>query len=156
MKIIEAKFENWEDVQDLNHKSFLYHWKFDKTIDVNWPFSEEGINYYKESTQKNNCKTFLAFSDDDEVIGYICCSMENEYSYRLYKGKKLEITAMFVLDEYRRSGVGRKLVEKAEVYAKENGLSRMFVLCSHDNPKSLEFYRSVGLVDYTVELEKEI
>jgi len=62
MEIKKAKLEDLKTLQDLNAKLFeKEHEEYDKTLDPDWPYSEEGKKYFEERI-KNGC-TLLAELD---------------------------------------------------------------------------------------------
>lgn len=76
-------------------------------------------------------RTLLAIHDD-KVVGY----MDVTYIY-----KENEPTDLFVLEEYRRMGYGRKLLAKALEMNQPNG---MMLLVDIDNDPAIRLYESMG------------
>ena len=76
-------------------------------------------------------RTFLAIHDG-KVVGY----MDVTYIY-----KENEPTDLFVLEEYRRMGYGRKLLAKALEMNQPNG---MMLLVDIDNDPAIRLYESMG------------
>ncbi len=63
---------------------------------------------------------------------------------------------MFVDDHYRYQGIGKLLLEHAEKFFKEEGLSVLSLECSSINPNALLFYEHLGLVNRQTVLYKQI
>ena len=104
-----------EQYMDIHDDSERY-WTAEKTIEA-----------------KDRFNIFLAI-ENNKVVGYIDvsnCFKENE-PYDL-----------FVIEEYRNRGIGRKLLLKA---LKENEPNDMMLLVDIDNKSAIKLYESVGFV----------
>ena len=80
---------------------------------------------------KDRFRTFLAIHDN-KVVGY----MDVTYTF-----KENEPFDLFVLEEYRRKGYGRKLLAKALEMNQPNG---MMLLVDADNDPAIRLYESMG------------
>lgn len=60
-----------------------------------------------------------------------------------HTGKQLEIKEIFVAPGFQRRGIGKKLLEYAEIYGKEVGTSELFLWTNKSN-KLIDFYSKVG------------
>ena len=54
------------------------------------------------------------------------------------------IEDVVVAEGWRSNGVGRKLLEGAEAWARRRGCSRLQLLADQDNPPALGFYAHLG------------
>ena len=80
---------------------------------------------------QDHFRTFLAIHDN-KVVGY----MDVTYTF-----KENEPFDLFVLEEYRRKGYGRKLLAKALEMNQPNG---MMLLVDVDNAPAISLYESMG------------
>ena len=78
-----------------------------------------------------NIRNFFVAEYNGEVIG--CCAIA------FYTSKLAEIRSLAVFNRYKMKGIGRLLVEKAELVLGEEGVSEVFVLTL-----SSEFFRRLG------------
>ena len=71
-----------------------------------------------EMLKRGNYQIFVA-CDGDKVVGYIGC-----VSYLAFEldNEGMKIIALAVSKEYRRKGIGTKLLKTAEQWAKENNI----------------------------------
>lgn len=155
IKIQKATIENLRDIQNLNLKLFEKEYKeYDKLLNCNWTFSEEGTQYFKDKIlQKNNCS--LVAVEKDKVVGYLVGGVTKGETYRnLPKMAELEDT--FVLEEYRNLGIGTKLYEEFVKWCKSNGVKIITVQATAENNKAINFYRKNGFKDYTLVLEHKL
>src|SRR6185503_3027717 len=65
-----------------------------------------------------------------------------------------EITQMHVRPEYRRRGIGARLIEAAEQMALEAGSTCVHIITGRDNVDACAFYSAVGYAPNCVEFEK--
>lgn len=152
IKIELAMVSDWELIQKLNNEVFVSDKENDDDLDLNWPFSENGIKYYKKLASGEYGKCFIAYIDG-KPAGYIALAVK-DFGYR--KGKYIEVENMGVSPEYRSHGVGHLLIEKAVEWAKEKGATKLYVSAYWKNTKGLSFYKRNGFYEVGVELDRKI
>ena len=91
----------------------------------------------------NNQAFFLAF-DRDKPIGISHGSLRREYVNGTNDGLKGYLEAIYVLPEYRRSGIAAGLVNVTEIGAAKNGCREMASDCLLDNTDSYKFHLKIG------------
>lgn len=67
-----------------------------------------------------------------------------------------ELTELYVDPAFRRRGVARALIRRAEELARRRGARHLVVLTGHDNAPAQHLYRNVGFTDYAVALWKRL
>ncbi|RJO61559.1 GNAT family N-acetyltransferase [candidate division WS5 bacterium] len=152
MKIRKAKPNEWDKIQELNHKLFLYE---DENLghvwNTDWPFEKESLDYYKKLPSS---KEHLAVVCEEEgkVVGYLVGLLEKDAS--IYKNTKrvASLEHMFVEKEYRQRGIGRKLFEFFKEWAKENRAEKIKVGVLYNNEKTIRFYKELGFEDFSLML----
>lgn len=101
-----------------------------------------------------NNVVFLA-EDTPNIVGYVKATKTSRspvYETRLVG----EISDVFVKPEYRKSGIGYQLVEKAEEWFRENGLDLAWLKVHSGNELGKDFWERVGYKDYMVEKMKKL
>ena len=81
----------------------------------------------------------LVLEVDKKIVGFVRygkCDDED------YKGIG-EIFALYIIDGYKCYGFGKKLVDEAIKYLKEDGYKDMVICCLVGNPSN-EFYKHIG------------
>ena len=63
---------------------------------------------------------------------------------------------MFILEEFRERGVGKKLMEGFIDWCKKKGVKRIKLVASIQNSKAIKFYHKLGFDNYTLNLEKTL
>ncbi len=77
---------------------------------------------------------------DSKVIGYIHLS---DYECTYFDSLK-NILTLVVDKNYHRNGIGRKLIERAEDWAKENNSKGIRLISGEERISAHKFYSSLG------------
>ena len=103
-----------------------------------------GINEaYKiwDIIEKNNIRYFLA-KENEKIIGslYICIIPNLTFN-----GKSIGFIENVIIDHnYRQKGIGKKLMEMAAEYAKENNCYKVVLQSGIKRPEAHKFYENIG------------
>lgn len=97
-------------------------------------------NRINEMLKRGNYQIFVA-CDGDDVVGYIGC-----VSYLAFEleNEGMKIIALAVSKEYRRKGIGTKLLKTAEQWAKENNIEVVLLNSGLPRVDAHAFYESQG------------
>lgn len=79
-----------------------------------------------------------------EPIGYALCY----YYYSTWEGKSLFLEDLYVRPASRKSGVGKKLFNTVEKFAKDDGCLRLDFQVLNWNP-AIGFYERLGAINLT-------
>lgn len=152
IKIRKADSGDWKILQKLNNQVFLADKNHDDDLDMNWPFSNKGIKYYKNLASGKYGHCLIAFSGKD-AVGYVALA-QRDFGYR--KSKYVEIENIGVDPKYRSQGIGTKLVNAAIQWAKTIGATKLWVSAYPQNIKAINFYKKNDFYETGVELDKKI
>ena len=152
IKTRKAKDRDWKILQKLNNQVFLVDKDHDSDLDLRWPFSKKGIEYYKELASGKYGHCLIAFSGR-EAVGYVALAIK-DFGYR--KSKYVEIENMGVDPKYRSQGIGTHLIRAACDWAKIIGATKLWVSAYPQNTKAVNFYKKNGFYETGVELDKDI
>jgi GNAT superfamily N-acetyltransferase len=147
-----AKAEEWNILQKLNNEVFIDNYAYDPDLKMDWATSEAGEMYFKNLLANQNACCFIA-EDDGKPIGYIAGAPKSIH-YR--KSRYFEIENMGVNPEYRSQGIGAKLIETCEKWAKDQGFQKLYVSSYFKNTKAIMFYKKSGFAEIATDLEKNI
>lgn len=139
-------------LQDLNYEVFKDNYLYDDDLDMDWTYSSKGEEYYKNILQDPQAICLVA-QQDGKPVGYIA-GRKKDISYR--KSNYCEIENMGVIKDYQRKGIGKMLVTEFIKIAKENGFQKLFVNSYSQNTRAIAFYKSLGLKEIDISLEKNI
>jgi len=130
MIIHEATIEDYKGIYRLNKDGFGYDYPIEKTKDK-----------LKIILGLPTDKIFIA-EVDGEKVGYIHLS-----SYECtYSDSLKNILALVVDESYRKMGIGRKLIETAEEWAKGLGAKGIRLVSGYNRTTAHQFYLSYGYV----------
>ncbi len=96
--------------------------------------------HYNRVKDDERYKTYVAL-DNGEVVGFV----SSVYSYEI--GKEvgfMHIVALAVINEKQNQGIGTKLLEHMENYAKEIGISSIVLNSGVQRTDAHEFYQHKG------------
>ena len=144
--IRKANIEDLKLVQDLNLKLFQFEYNnFNPSLNMEWTFSAEGETYFK-GLIKNG--TVWVAVDDHKVIGYLAGSIAKKAYY--INQIQAELDNFYIDKEYRRKGIGKKLIKEFKEYCRKQGVEEMIVTASSKNVNAIEFYKSNEFEDFEV------
>ena len=143
-------------IQELNNELFkLEKENYDPTLVSNWPLTEEGKNYFTDLI--NNHYVVLAILNN-EIVGYLAGTINEKGSYE--EVQYGEINNMFIKDNLRGYGIGKRLINSFKDYCKENNIDNLIVTASSKNSNAINFYKRNGFEDFnltlTMNIEEEI
>ncbi|SHI46254.1 aminoglycoside 6'-N-acetyltransferase [Lutispora thermophila] len=110
-----------------------------------WPDNEvndlekEMIN----SITSEDGAVFIYYSETTPV-GFAQCSLRYDYVEGTESSPVGYLEGIYVKDEYRKKGIGKKLLIQCEEWAKSKGCSEFASDCELDNTESLKFHLQVG------------
>lgn len=126
--IRRAKEEDAHRLFEINDKAFGYYYPEEKT--------KQRLEEILKS--QNNC--ILVACEKEQVIGYI-----HGVDYEcIYADSLKNIMALAVDEAYRGLGIGRKLLEGIEAWAKETGCEGIRLVSGFNREKAHEFYLHCG------------
>lgn len=79
--------------------------------------------------------------DDDTLVGFATFSVRDVIRY---PKQIAELDELFVLEDYRKKGVGKLLMQEVEKKAKECECCRIFIESHYDHKAAHVFYESLG------------
>ncbi len=130
-----ATIKNLRDIQNLNHQLCIKENKeFDITINKDYPMQKSGEEYFKERI-KNDCA--LIAITDGKIIGYLVGAIVEIEDYRNISNLA-EVENMFVLEEYRNIGIGKKLIQEFIKWCKTKDAKRIRAVASIQNIKAFD------------------
>lgn len=81
---------------------------------------------------------------DGEHIGFAQCQLRRDYVEGTETSPVGYLEGVYIMEEYRRRGYGRMLVQSCENWAKEKGCREFASDCELDNHSSLHFHLHAG------------
>ncbi len=141
MEFIEVTEEYYPIVQQIAYKTWPVTFK-----DI---LSENQMDYmlemmYSTESMKNQVDNlghnYLLIREEGNYLGYVSYEID-------YKPAVTKIHKIYVLPETQGKGVGKLLIEKVEVIAKDNGNKTVSLNVNRFN-KAIQFYERMGFYIY--------
>lgn len=153
MKIRKATLNDFEKITELNHKLFVYEKKYSPVFNENWPFHNQGKEYFAKRLVNDNAITLVA-EEHDEIVGYLVAFID---TFVVRNDNPLaELENIFVQTEHRNKGIGQELLDEFKKIAKEKNVKRLKVTCYSDNEGAIKLYKKNGFTDFAVTLETDL
>lgn len=152
--IRRATIEDIATIQNLNNELFNYEIRnnFDNYL-KDWSLGEESKLYFRELIENQ----FVILAEiDKKAVGYLAGSIYNDETYSYYEGKTAELENMFVLEDYRKYGIGSKLVNSFIEWCTKNEVKQIFVTASIKNDNAINFYQKQGFENLNLTLRKKL
>jgi aminoglycoside 6'-N-acetyltransferase I len=82
--------------------------------------------------------------ENGQAVGFMNVSVRQDYVNGTDGSPVAFLEAIYVLPEWRRRGVARQLVARAEQFARDKGLAQLASDCLEDNTLSQTFHQNSG------------
>ncbi len=152
ISIKKADITYLKDIQNLNNQLFeLEYNNFDPALKVSWTFEKDGERYFKDML---NTEVVYIALDKDKVVGYLAGSINIQESY--VTKSLAEVDNMFVLEQYRKYGIGTKLINAFKEYCLQNRIEELKVTASAKNKNAIEFYIRNGFNEFEITLKQKV
>ena len=135
IEIREAKMEDLDKgLLDIFIEGYRFHQNSRPDIFVN--LSEKKL---KDDLIKNleNLSILVAI-DKEKIIGYIAYGIKEKHS------KKIHVDQLVITEEYRRYGLGKKLMDEVRNIGIKNNCDRIELDCWMFNTNALGMYEHIG------------
>jgi len=136
--IVEKSINELELIKPLWEKLNSVH--FDKSIYFkskyeNFTFEKRTKSIYEKS-QKGTIKIDMLWNSEiDNYVGYCLSSIKDNLG---------EIESIYIEDNYRKFGLGGKLMESSLNWFESNGITNIQIGVAYANDEALPFYKRYG------------
>ncbi|MFB1050319.1 N-acetyltransferase family protein [Paraliobacillus sp. JSM ZJ581] len=126
--IAKVHVDSWQQTyQDIVPKSYLDQLSYDE----------------KEALWKkilaSRTKVYVVENERGQIVGFANGGKERTGDYSSYQG---EVYAIYLLQSYQKSGIGKKLIQHVTANLKEQKLNGVLIWVLADNP-SVGFYQAI-------------
>ncbi|MGG7178728.1 GNAT family N-acetyltransferase [Clostridium paraputrificum] len=140
MGLRQGRLEDLDYIVAIKNKAIEFY----KDSGINW--TEDYPN--KEVFKKDIEKSELFILGKEDIIGIVVLNDEEDINYKKVKWEKRErnlvIHRLFINPEYARKGMGKKLLEEVEFYARSNNIMSIKLDTNTGNKGAQSLYRSMG------------
>jgi len=102
--------------------------------------------------EKSFFRCYVAVNNNGTIAGYLSYF----YAYFTFTGKSLYIDDLYVVEKYRGSGIGKKLMQKVVQLAKTEKCRKVRWQVSKWNKKAQDFYKSMGVKIDDIEINCDL
>lgn len=115
-----------------------YESMFDDLLNESCDFK----NMHKNSLNKDG--VYIAIAYENKPVGYVFAYLKS-VAGKVHKTNIINIDSLFVDEECRNKGIGKKLIDSVDYWAKESYKDYALELHAIDsNVKSINFYKTLG------------
>jgi ribosomal protein S18 acetylase RimI-like enzyme len=132
----------WKDIPE-SQKKLLNRKKWNKHMN----------EVFERFLRRENSQIFIAKDELRRFIGYLFVGESSNYLTELNLGFIYDI---FVKEEFRGKGIGKKLLDKADEYCRKNGYSRIGLEVSTANESAINLYNKAGFKSERMYMAKEL
>lgn len=151
--IRKATLDDLRAIQELNLGLFDY--EMDNGFDTyihGWSMGQISAEYFSELIRNE----YVVIAEvDKKVVGYLAGSIYRDETYSYYEGLTAEVDNMYILEDYRKFGIGSKLMRSFFDWAIGSGAKRALVTASIANTNTIKFYEKHGFKALNITLRKD-
>jgi diamine N-acetyltransferase len=92
--------------------------------------------------EKNYFQCFVAETEDKKIIGFASFF----FAYYSWSGKAVYLDDLYVQSQYRKQGMGKKLLDAIIAHAKKEQCRKLRWQVSNWNYNAISFYKKLGAV----------
>ena len=109
---------------------------------------EHYSDYFYESLLAEVPEAFIVAEIDGKHVGYVMC--KTEYGFSNFKKlgfvKKGHVVSIAVLEEYRKRGIGKAIVEESTIGIKLKKCDEFYLEVRCSNTKAVRLYEKLGFI----------
>ena len=146
---------NFSDLIELSKEFFYEYENNNKEIFGIDSINEMDIKDYFQKFIGNKTRNAYIAIHNNKIIGYITFYIKDQPNYWVVK-KIGDISGLMVNKNYRKNGIGKKLVTKTIDYFKQNDIKYYSVFTSINNNDGISLYKKCGFKELYITLYGEI
>lgn len=153
VEVRHAKLTDYKNISNISKELHLYHLK--NRSDIYKEARKTIYRTYFNELLKDNEIEILVVTLDDKIVGYSIVRYIEINNMELLKDKYFAyIDEICIKEGFRRMGFGKILFNKIYEMVKSNGAESLELGVWGFNESAIEFYKSMGMVEKTIRMEK--
>lgn len=154
MNIVEASIDELEVLQKISQETFYETFAKDNSISDTEKYLLENFSKEKLSQELANTdsKFFLCYKDS-EIAGYLKVNIKSAQTEPVLP-QALEIERIYILNKYHGSGMGKALMDKSFLLAKNLSIKEVWLGVWEHNVKAIKFYNKLGFNQFNQHIFK--
>ena len=99
----------------------------------------------------------LVAEENNKIVGFVSFNIVNKNEELIMNDiPAIYISDIVVLAQYRHMGIGTKLIQEVESFAKEKGIKYLKLIAFSKNKDAIKVYEQSGFEDYEITMLKKI
>ncbi len=148
--IRKATADDLSYVQQLCDELIQVSNTFDPHYNLRWSFEPDGIKYLTSRIFDIQCVCFLAIWEE-RIVGYVTGAV---LPIRLWRPiKQIELENLYIQKNYRKKGIGTRLVKELFLWGKEQKAQRVVVTTEAIDKHAIAFYQRNNFSPLHLKLE---
>lgn len=148
IEIRDAIEEDLPGVVELWERLAEHHEKLSDKFELAWDSKRHWRAYLEKRFAEISTKLIVA-EEEGDIVGFMLCMLSPNVP--IFKERKIGIIAdVYVLEERRRKGVARKMLDVAVRWFKKNKVRSVQLGVAHDNMEGRAVWRSMGFEPYMI------
>lgn len=149
IEIHEVKASELEEMVLMARKSFLEAFTKGNKLENVYAYLDEAFTLAQiHKEYLNPSSKFFVAKKEDQIIGYTKVNQVPAQT-DIHDPESLEISRLYVLEEFLGLGVGKMLLDKAFAFAREQDLNYVWLGVWEKNARAIRFYEKCGLVKFS-------
>lgn len=153
--IREATLNDLDTFLKLDQELFKYETRYSDTFNTDWPMTNQARQQFAARIVDDRALILLADLDGTAIGFLFALLLTQNYRSKLIN-PIAELASMFVLEEFRKQGVGTKLVLEYKKWAQRVGAKRYKVLVMKKNIPAHNLYKKMGFEDMSNWMEQPV
>jgi len=150
--IRKAKLSDLDRLIKMETKLYNFHAEHDTRFK-----NIETISKSAVEDEINNLDLYFIISDEHYVFGFMkCIKKEIKETELVNKRKIIQILDLYIEEEYRNKGNGRRLIQNIEKIGKEREFDCIEIPVYCFNESTNKFYNENGYEDYVIRKYKKL
>lgn len=152
--IRRAEVSDLETVQKFGSKLLNFEReKYDSSLDEGWAFSDEAEAKYLNAIQNRYVSIAEA---DGRPVGFLIGNIVTPTIKDARQIKQANLQNIYVDENMRKTGIGKKLIDEFEKYCRGEGVIRLNVSVLAANKAAIDFYYNNGFKPRSFNLSREL
>ena len=143
MEIVKAKVEHADGIVDLWVGLMDYHWELNPFHKLREGATKNWGKYLENMMEREDAIVLVALDGNERPVGYIIGNVK-EYPPIFWLENYGFISDMFISDEFRGSGLGKRMVEDILRWFDKHDLERIELRVEPLNDLGYGFWKSQG------------
>lgn len=103
---------------------------------------ETSLEHIKALLTSNEQEVVIVAEENDILVGFVCLQIKKSFCYKIVT---IEITEVFVREDYRRKGIASQMLIFAETLCKQNySISKFELQTGKNNMEAQALYQKIG------------